>query len=53
MEGNAVPFFYFLIGVAVALADFLLGNPIDWWFVILAFLCSFASHVVYSGFFND
>lgn len=29
--------FYFLIGVAVALADFLFGDPIDWWFVILAF----------------
>lgn len=45
--------FYFLIGVAVVLADLLLGDPIDWWFVIFAFLCSFASHVVYSDFCDD
>lgn len=36
--------FYFLIGIAVLLADLLLGDPIDWWFVVLAFFCSFVSH---------
>ena len=44
---------YFLIGVAVVLVDLLLSHPVDWWLVILAFLCSFASHVVYSDFRDD
>lgn len=45
--------FYFLIGVAVVLANLLLGDPIDWWFVIFAVFCSFASYVIYSYFCDD
>jgi len=44
---------FFLIGVAVVVVDFLLGDPIDWWMVILAFLSSFLSLVVFSDVWND
>lgn len=46
-------FIFFLIGVAVIVVDFLLGDPIDWWMVILAFLSSFLSLVVFSDVWND
>lgn len=46
-------FIFFLIGVAVVVVDFLLGDPIDWWMVILAFLSSFLSLVVFSDVWND
>ena len=46
-------FIFFLTGVAVVVVDFLLGDPIDWWLVILAILCSFVSHVMFSDFFDD
>lgn len=42
-----------LIGMAVVVVDFLLGDPIDWWMVILAFLSSFLSLVAYSDVWND
>ena len=45
--------YFFLIGVAVVVVDFLLGNPIDWWMVILAFLASFLSLVTFSDVWND
>ena len=45
--------FYFLIGVAVVLVNFLLCDPIDWWFVIFAVFCSFASYVIHSYFCDD
>ena len=44
---------FFLIGVAVVVVDFLLGVPIDWWMVILAFLASFLSLVTFSDVWND
>lgn len=46
-------FIFFLIGVAVVVVDFLLGDPIDWWMVILAFLSSFLSLVAFSDVWND
>lgn len=46
-------FIFFLIGVAVVVVDFLLGDPIDWWMVILAFLSSFLYLVVFSDVWND
>lgn len=45
--------YFFLIGVAVVVFDFLLGDPIDWWMVILAFLASFLSLVAFSDVWND
>lgn len=46
-------FIFYLIGVAVAVVDLLLSDPIDWWMVILAFLASFLSLVAYSDKWND
>lgn len=46
-------FIFFLIVVAVVVVDFLLGDPIDWWMVILAFLCSSVFYVVFSDFYDD
>lgn len=44
---------FFLIGVAIVVVDFLLGDPIDWWMVILSFLASFLSLVTFSDVWND
>ena len=52
-RGNIMGLIFFLIGVAVIVVDFLLGDPIDWWMVILAFLSSFLSLVVFSDVWND
>lgn len=53
IEVDIMGFIFFLIGVAVVVVDFLLGDPIDWWMVILAFLCSSVSYVVFSDFYDD
>lgn len=50
---NTMGLIFFLIGVAVVVVDFLLGDPIDWWMVILAFLASFLSLVTFSDVWND
>lgn len=44
---------FFLIGVAIVVVDFLLGDPIDWWMVILSFLASFLSLVTFNDVWND
>lgn len=44
---------FYLISVAVVVVVFLLGDPIDWWMVIFAFLASFLSLVAYSDVWND
>ena len=45
--------FYSLIGVSVVLVDLLLGDPIDWWFVILTFLCAFVFHIISNEIYQD
>ena len=45
--------FYSLIGVAVVLVDLLLGDPIDWWFVILTFCCSILYHIISNEIYQD
>lgn len=45
--------FYSLIGASVVLVDLLLGDPIDWWFVILTFLCAFVYHIISNGIYQD
>ena len=50
---NTMWLIFFLIGVAIVVVDFLLGDPIDWWMVILAFLASFLSLVAFSDVWND
>ena len=42
-----------LIGVAVVVVGFLLGDFINWFIVILVFLSSFLSLVAYSDVWND
>lgn len=45
--------FYSLIGASVVLVDLLLGDPIDWWFVILTFLCAFVYHIISNEIYQD
>ena len=45
--------FYSLIGVSVVLVDLSLGDPIDWWFVILTFLCAFVYHIISNEIYQD
>ena len=45
--------FYYLIGVSVVLVDLSLGDPIDWWFVILTFLCAFVYHIISNEIYQD
>ena len=44
---------YSLIGVSVVLVDLSLGDPIDWWFVILTFLCAFVYHIISNEIYQD
>ncbi len=45
--------FYYLIGASVVLVDLLLGDSIDWWFVILTFLCAFVYHIISNEIYQD
>lgn len=43
---NKMELFYSLIGLGVVFAEFLLGDSIDWWFLILTFCCSILYHII-------
>ena len=45
--------FYYLIGASVVLVDLLLGDSIDWWFVILTFLCASVYHIISNEIYQD